>query len=119
MTNDPVFAGLKVLDAASFIAGPAAATVLSDFGAEVVKVEPPGSGNLERLLSFVPPSPRAETNYAWHLMNHNKRGMAIDLKSPGGTEILERLVKWADVGVKNYPPRGREKLQLGYHEVQA
>ncbi|GDY69363.1 hypothetical protein SAV14893_087560 [Streptomyces avermitilis] len=57
MTNESVFTGLKVLDVSSFIAGPAAATVLSDFGADVIKIEPPGRGDPQRRLSSVPPSP--------------------------------------------------------------
>jgi crotonobetainyl-CoA:carnitine CoA-transferase CaiB-like acyl-CoA transferase len=83
----------------------------------VIKVEPPGFGDLQRALSSVPPSPRAEANYAWHLTNRNKRGMAIDLKSPRGGEILERLVRWADVLITNFPHGTREKLHLGYEEV--
>lgn len=117
MTEDHVFSGLKVLDVASFIAGPAAATVLSDFGAEVIKLEPPGTGDLWRTLSPMAPNPRAESAYSWHLTNRNKRGMAIDLKSPRGTEILTRLVKWADVMVTNYPHKVRERLHLTYDEV--
>jgi crotonobetainyl-CoA:carnitine CoA-transferase CaiB-like acyl-CoA transferase len=117
MATESVFAGLKVLDVASFIAGPAAATVLSDFGADVIKVEPPGKGDLQRILGSVPPSPRAHANYNWHLANRNKRGMAIDLKSPGGTKILQRLVEWADVVITNFPHGTREKLHLGYDEI--
>jgi formyl-CoA transferase len=111
-----VFKDLKVLDVASFIAGPAAATVLSDFGADVIKVEPP-SGDLQRMLSSVPPSPRATANYSWQLANRNKRGMAIDLKAPGATKILRRLVEWADVVITNFPHGTRERLHLGYDEV--
>jgi crotonobetainyl-CoA:carnitine CoA-transferase CaiB-like acyl-CoA transferase len=117
MTNEPIFTGLKVLDVASFIAGPAAATVLSDFGADVIKVEPPGAGDPQRILGSVPPHPRAHGNYAWHLANRNKRGTAIDLKSPGGTKILRRLVEWADVVITNFPHGAREKLHLGYEEI--
>jgi crotonobetainyl-CoA:carnitine CoA-transferase CaiB-like acyl-CoA transferase len=117
MATESVFAGLKVLDVASFIAGPAAAAVLSDFGADVIKVEPPGKGDLQRILGSVPPAPRAHANYNWHLANRNKRGMAIDLKSPGGTTILKRLVEWADVVITNFPHGTREKLHLGYEEV--
>ena len=117
MNREPVFAGLKVVDAASYIAAPAAATVLSDFGADVVKVEPPGLGDLQRYLGSTPPNPRARSNYAWHMTNRNKRGMAIDLKSQGGTEVLKRLVEWADVLITNYPHGAREKLHLGYDEV--
>lgn len=119
MTNDLLFAGIKVLDLASFIAGPGAASVLSDFGADVIKVEPPSAGDLQRILAYLPPNPRAHANYAWHLTNRNKRGMAINLKSPGGTEILERLVKWADVLITNYSQAARKKLHLTYDEVAA
>ncbi|MBW8706449.1 E-cinnamoyl-CoA:R-phenyllactate CoA transferase [Streptomyces sp. MBT84] len=117
MTNDFVFSGLKVLDASSFIAAPAAATILSDFGADVIKIEPPGKGDPQRRLSSVPPSPRAQGNYSWHLANRNKRGMVIDLKSPAAPRILKRLVEWADVVITNFPHGTREKLHLGYDEV--
>jgi len=119
MGTEPVFPGLKVLDIASYIAGPAAATVLGDLGADVIKVEPPGLGDLQRYLGLTPPNPRAQSNYAWHMTNRNKRGIVIDLKSPGGTKILERLVRWADVLVTNYPQGAREKLHLDYDEVAA
>ena len=112
-----MFSGLKVVEVASFIAAPAAATMLSDFGADVIKVEPPGLGDPQRLLSSVPPSPAAPGNYSWHLANRNKRGMSIDLKSEGGTEILKRLVEWADVVITNFPHGTREALHLGYEEV--
>jgi formyl-CoA transferase len=115
--TDSVFAGLKVVEIASFIAAPAAATMLSDFGADVIKVEPPGLGDPQRLLSSVPPSPAAQGNYSWHLANRNKRGMSVNLKSDGGTEILKRLVQWADVVITNFPHGTREALHLGYEEV--
>src|SRR6201996_677113 len=118
-TQDPqsVFSGLKVVEIASFIAAPAAATMLSDFGADVIKVEAPGMGDPQRLLSSVPPSPEALGNYSWHLANRNKRGMSINLKSEGGTQILKRLVEWADVLITNFPHGTREGLHLGYEEV--
>ena len=122
MTTQPtqsVFSGLKVVEIASFIAAPAAATMLSDFGADVIKVEPPGLGDPQRLLSSVPPSPAAPGNYSWHLANRNKRGMSVDLKSAGGTEILKRLVEWADVVITNFPHGTREALHLGYEEVSS
>src|SRR6185437_7659545 len=116
-TTEAVFSGLKVVEIASFIAAPAAASMLSDFGADVIKVEPPGLGDPQRLLSSVPPSPAAPGNYSWHLANRNKRGMSVDLKSEGGTEILKRLVQWADVVITNFPHGTRESLHLGYEEV--
>jgi crotonobetainyl-CoA:carnitine CoA-transferase CaiB-like acyl-CoA transferase len=115
-TTDNIFSGLKVVDFASFIAGPAAAVILSDFGADVIKVEPP-TGDLQRIIFKVPPQPRAKDNYPWHLDNRNKRGMAVDLKSPRAGEIVERLVKWADVMIVNYPPAVRKRLKLTYEDV--
>src|ERR1700723_4049801 len=112
-----IFEGLKVLDCASFIAAPAAATVLSDFGAEVIKVEPPGTGDPHRITYKIPPNPNSNENYGWHLSNRNKRGMAVDLKSPHAKEILERLVKWADVLVINFPQPVRKRLKLRYEDV--
>ena len=81
MANDNIFSGLKVVDLASFIAGPSAAVILSDFGADVVKVEPP-SGELWRHANKLPPQPVADDAYPWHLANRNKRGITLDLKSP-------------------------------------
>ena len=60
MATDNIFSGLKVVDLASFIAGPGAATILSDFGAEVIKIEPPGVGDPYRLVYKMPPQPSSE-----------------------------------------------------------
>jgi len=117
MTADNIFSGLKVVDLASFLAGPGAATVLSDYGADVIKVEPPGIGDPHRFTYRIPPNPSAHENYGWQLSNRNKRGMALDLKSPHSREILERLVKWADVLVVNFPQPVRKRLKLTYEDV--
>jgi len=117
MATGNIFSGLKVVDLASFIAGPGAATILSDFGAEVVKVEPPGIGDTYRLVYKIPPQPASSDNYAWHLDNRNKRGMALDLKSPDATGVLEKLVQWADVLIVNFPPPVRKRLKLTYEDV--
>ena len=113
---DNIFSGLKVVDLASFIAGPGAAVILSDFGADVIKVEPP-TGDTWRIGYKIPPQPRAKDNYAWHLNNRNKRGLVLDLKSPNAAEVLERLVKWADVLIVNTPHPARKKLKLAYDDV--
>src|SRR6266852_6570604 len=114
--TDNIFSGVKVVELASFIAGPGAAVILSDFGADVIKVEPP-TGDLWRIGYKVPPQPRAKDNYPWHLNNRNKRGLALDLKSPDAGKILERLVKWADVLIVNTPNSARKKLKLMYEDV--
>jgi formyl-CoA transferase len=116
MTTENIFSGLKVVDLASFIAGPSAAVILSDFGAEVIKVEPP-SGEMWRIGHKIPPQPQAQDPYQWHLANRNKRGMTLDLKSPSAQQILEKLVKWADVLIVNTPHRARKKLKLEYEDV--
>ena len=116
-TSDHLFSGLKVVDLASFIAGPAATTVLSDFGADVVKVEPPGIGDPYRYLYRLPPNPRSKENYTWQLTNRNKRSLVVDLKKPQAAKVLARLVKWADVLVTNFPPRVRKGLKLDYEDL--
>jgi crotonobetainyl-CoA:carnitine CoA-transferase CaiB-like acyl-CoA transferase len=116
MTTDNIFSGLKVVDLASFIAGPSAAVILSDFGADVIKVEPP-AGDLWRHANKLPPQPFAEDAYQWHLANRNKRGMTLDLKSPSAQQVLEKLVKWADVLVVNTPHPARKRLKLEYDDV--
>src|ERR1700677_2727981 len=114
--TDNIFSGLKVVDFASFIAGPAAAVMLSDFGADVIKVEPPG-GDTWRIGYRVPPQPMSDDNYPWHLNNRNKRGLSVDLKSPEARQIIERLARWADVMIVNTPHPARERLGLGYGDV--
>jgi crotonobetainyl-CoA:carnitine CoA-transferase CaiB-like acyl-CoA transferase len=116
MANDNIFSGLKVVDLASFIAGPGAAVILSDFGADVIKVEPP-KGELWRIGNKIPPQPFAKDAYQWHLNNRNKRGLALDLKSPDARKVVERLVKWADVMIVNTPHPARKKLRLEYEDV--
>ena len=116
MATDNIFSGLKVVDLASFIAGPGAAVILSDFGADVIKVEPP-AGDLWRRGHQIPPQPQAEDPYPWHLANRNKRGITLDLKSPGAQPVLQRLVKWADVLIVNTPHPARKRLKLEYDDV--
>ena len=116
MATDNIFSGLKVVDLASFIAGPSAAVILSDFGADVIKVEPP-NGDTWRIGHKIPPQPQSKDAYPFQLANRNKRGIALDLKSPSAHQVLERLVKWADVFIVNTPHPARKKLKLEYEDV--
>jgi crotonobetainyl-CoA:carnitine CoA-transferase CaiB-like acyl-CoA transferase len=116
MASDNIFSGLKVVDLASFIAGPSAAVILSDFGADVIKVEPP-SGDTWRAGHKIPPQPQASDAYPWHLANRNKRGISLDLKSPSVGPVLKRLVEWADVFIVNTPHPARKRLNLEYDDV--
>src|SRR6201997_138203 len=116
MSEGNIFSGLKVVDLSSFIAGPSAATILSDFGADVVKIEPP-EGEMWRIGQKIPPQPHSEIAYPFQLANRNKRGVALNLKSAEAGVILERLVKWADVFIVNTPQPARKKLKLTYEDV--
>ena len=112
-----VFDGLKVLDCASYIAAPAAATVLSDFGADVIKIEPPGAGDPYRNLSKIPGYPVSEHNFPWLLDGRNRRSLALDLTNPDAKAILYKLVAEADVFITNMPPQVREKLGIAHDHL--
>ena len=117
MTQQPnVFDGLKVVDLSSFIAGPGAAAILSDFGADVIKVEPP-QGDFWRLGNKLPIEPLSDEAYQWHLSNRNKRSITLDLKSADAHQVLFELVNWADVLIVNTPHEARKKLGLEYEDI--
>jgi len=113
-----LFDGLKVIDCASFIAAPAAATVLSDFGADVVKIEPP-TGDAYRQTASAPGQPATEHNFPWIVDARNKRSLAVDLASVEGKEILRRLAASADVFITNYPAPVRKKLGFDFATLEA
>src|SRR5262247_2445894 len=106
--TERLFAGLKVIDCASWIAGPAAATILSDFGADVIKIEPPGAGDPWRALTPIPGKP---TDAYWQLTSRNKRSLALDLKQADGRAVLYRLLAAADVFRTTFPLPVRERVQ--------
>ncbi len=112
-----IFDGLKVLDCASFIAAPAAATVLSDFGADVIKIEPPVTGDPYRNLPNLPGYPHSEHNFAWLLEARNKKSLALDLTKPEAQAVLYRLVAEADVFITNMPPQVRTKLGITHDHL--
>jgi len=119
MSKDGILAGIKVLDVGSFVFGPAAATVMSDFGADVIKVEPTTSGDPYRYLGQMPPLPGCDENYCWLLTSRNKRSVALDLKQSEGREILIDLVRGADVFLTNYPARVLRSIRLRYEDLSA
>jgi crotonobetainyl-CoA:carnitine CoA-transferase CaiB-like acyl-CoA transferase len=106
-----LFSDLLVIDCASFIAGPAAATVMSDFGARVIKIEPPGIGDSYRNLFRLRGTPD-DIDYFWAIDSRNKESLALDLKLPAARAVLETLVKKADVFITNFPFPVRERLGL-------
>jgi len=115
--GERVFDGLKVIDCASFIAGPAAATVMSDFGAAVVKIEPPGMGDPYRRRATPSMGPGLAGNPGFVLDSRNKKSLALDLRVPTGQAVLRRLAAQADVFITNYPPPVRRRLKITYDDL--
>src|SRR5512139_840622 len=116
--NDLLFEGLKVVDVASWIAGPVAATILADYGADVIKVEMPGTGDGYRALAAAPGMPVSDVNYTWMMDSRNKRSLTLNLKDPRGKAILLRLVADCDVYVTNQPMPMRRALGLTYDDLK-
>ena len=107
--------GVKVLELAQIMAGPTCGLMLADLGAEVIKIEKiPGGDDTRR---FLPPDVNGEAA-AFMMMNRNKRGMALDLKTKEGVEVFKRMVKQADVVVENFRKGTLEKLGVGYEELK-
>ena len=108
--------GLKVVDLSHIMAGPACSMLLADMGADVIKVEKiPGGDDSRRM---VPPT-IAEESAAFLIMNRNKRGIALDLKTEDGRSVLTRLLKDADVVIENYRRGTMEKMGFGYETLHA
>jgi crotonobetainyl-CoA:carnitine CoA-transferase CaiB-like acyl-CoA transferase len=109
-------AGVTVLELAQIMAGPTCGSLLADLGADVIKVEKlPGGDDTRR---YAEPSVRGESA-AFMMMNRNKRGIAIDLKTAGGQRVLKRLVERADVLTENYRRGALDRLGLGCAALQA
>ncbi len=106
--------GVKAVDIATLGAGPWLATRLADFGADVLKVEHPRSGDPMRLLG----SSEGETSLWWKADNRNKRCLTLDLKTPEGQRVLKQLVRDADVLVENFRPGTLERWNLGYEDLK-
>ena len=120
MTRVGPLAGLKVIELGQLIAGPFAAKTLADFGAEVVKIEPPASGanpggdplRQWRLL-------HDGTSVWWQVQSRNKKSVALDLKDEAARAIVRRLIDEADVLVENFKPGVMESWGLGYEALAA
>jgi len=117
MSGHLPLAGLRVLDLASFIAGPVATTVMGDYGAEVIKIEPPGEGDPQRKLGQAHSVPQHPVNFCWHLANRNKKAVVLDLKHQEGRAVFDRLLATADVMVVNFPLKVRTRLKMRYSDV--
>lgn len=108
--------GLRVLDAATFIAGPYAAAILGEFGAEVIKVEQPGTGDPMRRFGTM--TERGDT-LAWLSEGRNKRSITLNLRDAAGAALFKRLAQTADVVIENFRPGTMEKWGLGWEDLKA
>ena len=106
--NPQALAGVKVLELGQLIAGPFAAKTLADFGADVIKVEPPGAGDPLRKWRML----KDGTSVWWQIQSRNKRSIALDLKDPGAQAIVRRLASDADVLIENFRPGAMEGFGL-------
>ena len=109
--------GVRVLDAATFIAAPYAASMLGEFGAEVIKVERPGAGDPFR--RFGTPSGRPDSTLAWLSEGRNKKSVTMDLGNPRGADLFRRLAAISHVVCENFRPGTMEKWGLGWEELSA
>ncbi|PYM72934.1 MAG: carnitine dehydratase [Candidatus Rokuibacteriota bacterium] len=116
MSGDFLLAGVRVIDAASFIAGPVATTIMADLGADVIKIEPP-DGDPYRHRTGGPGVAESPYNYRWIVDNRTKRGMALDLREAAGRAVLHRLVERADVFVTNTPLDSRGRLGIRWTDL--
>jgi crotonobetainyl-CoA:carnitine CoA-transferase CaiB-like acyl-CoA transferase len=107
--------GIRVLELGSLIAGPFASRLLAEFGAEVVKVEPPKNGDPIRNWRMV----HKGTSLWWYVQSRNKKCITLDLKSAEGQSIIKKMVKEMDIIIENFRPGTLEKWGLGYEELKA
>ncbi|RXZ01714.1 carnitine dehydratase [Fictibacillus sp. S7] len=106
--------GLKVLELGSLIAGPFAGRLLADFGAEVIKVEPPEKGDPIRKWRML----HEDTSLWWYVQSRNKKSVSLDLRSTDGQEIIKGLVKEVDIIIENFKPGTLEKWNIGYEDLK-
>lgn len=109
--------GIKICDLSQIMFGPCGTQVLGDFGADVIKIEKPGSGDISRNIDRFAAQGEESANFMG--MNRNKRSLAVDVKAAEGVEIVKRIARECDVFVHNFRPGVIERLGLGYDDIRA
>jgi len=117
VTERLLLEGLRVVELATFVFGPAAGTILGDFGAEVIHIEHPQAGDAYRMLPQLRPLPECDQNYCWILTSRGKKSIALDVRRAEGRAIALELVRRADVFITNLHPSVLEKLGMRYEDV--
>ena len=115
MSARPPFDGIRVIELASALAAPGATAIMADQGADVIKIEPPGMGDVLRYMG----SSRRGVSVLFQQTNRGKRSLALNLKHPEGLAIVHRLVAGADVLLHNFRPGVAERLGVGYEALEA
>ena len=105
---------MRVIELGQLIAGPFCGKTLADFGAEVIKIEPPGKGDPLRKWRML----KNGNSVWWEVQSRNKQSVTLDLTQPEGQDILRGLVKEADVLIENFRPGTMEEWGLGYEELK-
>ncbi|MBA4503309.1 CaiB/BaiF CoA transferase family protein [Marinobacterium marinum] len=114
--NQPLpLEGVRVLELGSLIAGPYAASILAQFGAEVIKVEPPGTGDPLRRWRKM----HKDTSLWWYSQSRNKKSLTLNLKDPEAQEVIHKLVAECDIVIENFRPGTLEKWNLGWDQLSA
>jgi itaconate CoA-transferase len=113
--GEPALSGVRVLALEVSVSGPHCTRILGDMGADVIKIEKPKEGDVIRHWDSAVRG--LSSGYVW--LNYNKRSLALDVKKPGGLEILKRLTKTVDVFVENFAPGVAARLGLGYEDLRA
>ncbi len=119
LSSPQALAGLRVLDFTQLLQGPYATQMLGDLGADVIKIEKAGSGDLYRSMTFFNEWIGEGESPCFLAWNRNKRSLALDLKSPEGLDIVRRLAARADLVVENFRPGVMDRLGLGYEALKA
>lgn len=114
-TSEMALSGVKVLELGSLIAGPYASALLAQFGAEVIKIEPPGIGDPLRKWRKL----HEGTSLWWYTQSRNKKSVTLDLKSEEGQEIVRKLAAEADIVIENFRPGTLEKWGIGWEQLSA
>jgi crotonobetainyl-CoA:carnitine CoA-transferase CaiB-like acyl-CoA transferase len=109
--------GIKVLELGHWVAVPSACAILSDWGAEVIKIEDPQGGDAIRGYTVIEGVKVGQINWYWELLNRNKRSIAINLKKERGREVAYKLIQRMDVFVSNFMPQALEDLRMDYETL--
>src|SRR5919108_3823329 len=115
MTTPQPLSGVRVIDFTQVMLGPCATQVLADYGADVIKIERPGAGDLSR--TSIADDPAGLDNPVFRSLNRNKRSIALDLRSEAGKQVVYDLVRQADVVVNNFRAGVMERMGFGYADL--